>query len=99
MPLLQAVLFAVDRATETHSQQPLPGAQIYPDRAGGGPQKGAASSDSSDLRVVVKQLGQLVLRQAEALNRLEFVTCFLLMLQTSPHPGTVIPAMFKVASA
>ena len=62
-------------------------------------QKGAASSDSSDLRVVVKQLGQLVLRQAEALNRLEYDTCFLLMLQTAPRPGTVVPAMFRVASA
>ena len=62
-------------------------------------QKGAASSDCSDLQVVVKQLEQLVLQQAEALNRLEFDTCFLLMLQTSPHLGTVIPAMFKVASA
>ena len=47
---------------------------------------------------MVKQLGQLVLRQAEALNRLEYDTCFLLVLQTSPHPGTVIPSLFKVAS-
>ena len=61
--------------------------------------EGAGSSDSSDLRLVVKQLGQLVLRQAEALNRLEYDTCFLLVLQTSPHPGTVIPSLFKVASA
>ena len=61
--------------------------------------RGAGSSDSSDLRLVVKQLGQLVLRQAEALNRLEYDTCFLLVLQTSPHPGTVIPSLFKVASA
>ena len=52
--------------------------------------KRAASSDSSDLQVVVKQLGQLVLRQAEALNRLEFDTCFLLVLQTA-HLEEMVP--------
>ena len=57
------------------------------------------SEDSSDLRGLVRHLGHMVLRQAEALNRLEYDTCFLLMLETKPHPGTVIPSLFKVAAS
>ena len=88
------------RKPEEPDQKPKPKGQ----GRGKGRDKGrkssqADSSDSSDLRQVVKQLGQLVLRQAEALNRLEYDTCFLLMLQTAPHPGTVIPSLFKVAAA
>ena len=88
------------RKPEEPDQKPKPKGQ----GRGKGRDKGrkssqADSSDSSDLRQVVKQLGQLVLRQAEALNRLEYDTCFLLVLQTAPHPGTVIPSLFKVAAA
>ena len=55
------------------------------------------SEDTSELREVVKKLGNMVLRNAETINRIEYDTCFLLQLSTKPHPGTVIPSMFKVA--
>ena len=53
--------------------------------------------DTSELREVVKKLGNMVLRNAETVNRIEYDACFLMQLSTKPHPGTVIPSMFKVA--
>ena len=57
------------------------------------------SDGTSDLQGLVKHLGHMVLRQAEALNRLEYDTCFLIVLDTKPHPGTVIPSLFRVAAS
>ena len=89
------------RATDPSCIQETEARSVQQSRIGQGPGQGQrqawGSEDTSELREVVKKLGNMVLRNAETINRIEYDTCFLLQLSTKPHPGTVIPSMFKVA--